>query len=596
MCCFAVGLYCRAIRLVAGVVVFIVVAGCHAKALHEDPLSAVSSSQGSLSAVFAPIPQPTNPLRFLPAPVAASSVVNSSSRDQITAISDGPIRRADRQSLRSPAILPMNMVQGLFSVVVQKVPAHEVLFALARDSALQLDIVGQVSGDITMNAVDLPLNQILRKIAQQVDISYEFGPGSLRVVADVPKIRSYTVDYLNMSRSTQSRVDLATQIGSIRSTAGEGQQGSAGSNGSRMSIENSSVNDFWQTLTANITGILKGRVAGSDDQQSAGSDIFVNRESGIIAVRATNRQHRTIAALINDVVDSAKRQVLIEATVVEITLSDSFESGIDWRILDNNGGTAVDYAQILSATPAAAEALTAGSALLSYRNSRGSLGDVTATLKLLRQFGDVQVLSSPKIIALNNQPALLKVVDNRVYFTFEVDRQQDQNGDSRTIVDSTVHSVPIGLVMNVTPFINSENEVILNVRPTISRILNFAQDPGPALAGQTQIQNLIPEIQVREMESVMRVRSGEVAIIGGLMQNKVDKRNTGLPGVGRLPLLGKIFSRDTKKLEKTELLVFLRPTVMRSDDFKRDGDQLRRFVPYQNDRLLMSKTNTGIDP
>ena len=134
-----------------------------------------------------------------------------------------------------------------------------------------------------------------------------------------------------------------------------------------------------------------------------------------------------------------------------------------------------------------------------------------------------------------------------------------------------MHSVPVGIVMNVTPFISKNNEVILNVRPTISRILNFAEDPSPALAGQNQIRNLIPEIQVREMESLLRVQSGNVAIIGGLMQNKVDNRTSGVPGLGRLPVLGKLFSYETRELEKTELLIFLRPTVI--DDFNNKANK-----------------------
>jgi len=178
-------------------------------------------------------------------------------------------------------------------------------------------------------------------------------------------------------------------------------------------------------------------------------------------------------------------------------------------------------------------------ALFSYSNADSILGNLSATLKLLQQFGEVQVLSNPKIIAMNNQPAVLKVVDNRVYFTFEVDRLERENGDERTVVDSTVHSVPIGLVMSVTPFISRDHEVILNVRPTLSRILNFAEDPSPALAGQSQVRNLIPEIQVREMESLLRVQSGDVAIIGGLMQNKTDSRTNGVPGLMQIPLFGR---------------------------------------------------------
>ena len=280
-------------------------------------------------------------------------------------------------------------------------------------------------------------------------------------------------------------------------------------------------------------------------------------------VRATGKQHKFVESLITRVVDSAQRQVLIEATVVEVTLNVSFESGVDWQILDNNDGTAVDFVQLLTGSPAASEATTPETSILSYRNDNSRFGAVSATIKLLQQFGDVQVLSNPKIIALNNQPAVLKVVDNRVYFTFEIDRIERENGDDRTVVDSTIHSVPVGLVMSVTPFINDTGEVILNVRPTISRILNFASDPSPSLAGQNEVRNLIPEIQVREMESLLRVQSGDVAIIGGLMQNRVDDRNVGIPLIGTVPILGKVFSRTTRSVEKTELLVFLRPTVLK---------------------------------
>ena len=591
--------------------------GCHAKALrqHSQVEQAVEKP-----ALAAPIPAPTSAMPFLPAPLSkkagsttAGSITTGSGRAGESSVKTAlPYQRNRPQTgldyqqnssadhfvsgaeKRSAAPLYSH---GLFSVVVQSVPAQEVLFALARDSALDLDIIGVVAGTITLNAVNQPLQKILGKISRQVAIRYELTPGSLLVVADTAEIRSYRVDYPNISRSSQSRVDLSTQIGSLRTAGGE-EQNSASSNGSQMSIENNSQNRFWQTLTSNIAGIIgeEKTAAGADAEPPAGGNIFVNRESGIIAVRATDRQHRVIEQLIHEVVSSSKRQVLIEATVVEVTLSDNFESGIDWRILDNNGGTAFDYAQILSGTPSASEAITSNNELLSYRHSGGSLGDVTATLKLLQQFGEVQVLSSPKIITLNNQPAVLKVVDNRVYFTFEVGRQQRENGDLNTVVDSSVHSVPIGLVMNVTPFINGRDEVILNVRPTISRILNFATDPSPALAGQTEIENLIPEIQVREMESVLRVQSGEVAIIGGLMQNKVDNRNTGLPVVGQLPWLGKLFSRDTKKLEKTELLVFLRPTVMKGYDFKRNDDRLRRFVPHRKGQLLMGESGIRINP
>ncbi len=468
---------------------------------------------------------------------------------------------------------------GRYSVVVKNVPVDEVLFALAQDTALDLQIIGDLTGDITMNAIEQSLDVILKKIAAQAPIRVSYHRDAVVIEADTPFIRTYKVDYLNISRTTQTSVDLATQVGSIRNSPDD-PAGGAGENGSRMRIESSSENRFWEALKRSISGIVSG------SPEVAEAVIFVNAEAGLVTVRADSRQHAVVQALIDSTVDSARRQVLIEATVVEVTLNDSYESGVDWSLLDNNGGAAFDYAQLLGGMPPARDAGASPDALFTLSDIGGRYGDVTATLRLLQQFGDVQVLSSPKIIAMNNQPAVLKVVDNRVYFTFEVNQQQQENGDIQTRIDSNVHSVPVGLVMNVTAFVSQNDEVVLNVRPTISRILNFAEDPSPALAGQAQIKNLIPEIQVREMESMLRVSSGQVAIIGGLMQNRADNRSSGLPGISRVPLLGRLFSRDTNTVEKTELLVFLRPTVIHQADLRHHKAQLQRFLPVSSQHLL----------
>jgi len=449
---------------------------------------------------------------------------------------------------------------ALYSIAVQQVPVAQVLQALASDSKLKLDIVGDVKGDISLTMLDSPLELILDRITTLLPVRYEVQQDGLLVLQDTPVVRNYEVDYLNMQRLSESRVDLATQVGSISTSVEGDTSGQTGNNGSRLFVENKTQHNFWSSVVASINGLLGG---STEKDAKTNGNIFVNRESGIISVRALHSQHQSIEQLLSEVLDSAQRQVLIEATVVEVALNDRFESGVDWKLLAGSSDSSIDYSQIFSGTVEASDAVTPVNALLTFNNN-SSLGNLSATLKLLQQFGEVQVLSSPRIIAMNNQPAVLKVVDNRVYFTFEVDRMQRENGDESTVVDSTVHSVPIGLVMNVTPFINSHDEVILNVRPTISRILNFAEDPSPALAGQNEIRNLIPEIQVREIESLLRVSSGEVAVIGGLMQNKTDHRNNGVPGLQRIPWFGKLFSHDTRTVEKTELLIFLKPTVVKT--------------------------------
>ena len=353
--------------------------------------------------------------------------------------------------LPAPDLTNTRISSGLYTVSVNQVAASEVLLALARDTQLDLAINGSIDGQVTMNAVSQPLSVILEKMEQQVPIRYAIKGKSVTVSADVPYIKSYQVDYLNISRHAQSSVSLATQIGSLKTDINDEGLGNPASNGSAMRIQNESENSFWDSLVANIEGIIGDSAQLSDTQKAEGGNIFVNRESGFVSVRATGKQHKFVESLITRVVESAQRQVLIEATVVEVTLNDSFESGVDWQILDNNDGTAVDFVQLLTGSPAASEATTPETSILSYRNNNSRLGYVSATIKLLQQFGDVQVLSNPKIIAMNNQPAVLKVVDNRVYFTFEIDRIERENGDDRTVVDSTIHSVPVGCLLYTSP-------------------------------------------------------------------------------------------------------------------------------------------------
>ena len=463
----------------------------------------------------------------------------------------------------TPVTEPAPVERELYTVIADRVPVKEILTSIARDASTQVSFVGDVAGYVSLSITNQPLEFILQQISLQAQVRVEMQGGRILLIEDKPYIRTYEIDYLNVQRIADSRVDLATQIGSIRTTLDEAGGAQAGNNGSQLTVENKTVNALWESVVHSISGILGEQVAADN---SGSENVFVSQESGIVSVRARKAEHSAIQMLLEKITESAQRQVLIEATVVEVALNDRYESGVDWRVLAGDGNETFQFSQILAGLPQAAT--TPVTALFTYNNTDSILGNLSATLKLLQQFGEVQVLSRPTIIALNNQPAVLKVVDNRVYFTFEVERLERDNGDERTVVESTVHSVPIGLVMNVTPFITRDQEVILNVRPTISRILNFAEDPSPALAGQTEVRNLIPEIQIREMESLLRVQSGNVAIIGGLMQNKVDNRTAGVPGLQQLPVLGRLFTHEIRDIEKTELLVFLKPTVI---DHNRDG-------------------------
>lgn len=448
---------------------------------------------------------------------------------------------------------PAHVKRG-FTVQLISAPIGQVLHNLANDAKLALQMNQALSGSVTLLANNQSLEQVLTQIALQVPIYWLISDGVLHLWGDQPYTQSYAVDYLNLDRSTRSKVGLATQVGTLNSGVDGGSSGV--SNSSQTSLENSADHHFWASLTNDMNGLVQR--AG----QSAQPSFTINRDAGMITLHAPAQVHGVLKKYLLQLNDSAQRQVLIEATVVEVALSNDFQAGIDWQLLsDKSDG--VSAAQILSGAPqvnaSSVDRIAAPNGLLSLVQ-RTKNGTVTATLNLLEQFGDVRILSKPRIIALNNQSSVLKVVDNRVYFTVNVERSRSELKDE-IITETEIHTVPVGLVMNVTPYIDKAGGVMLNVRPTLSRILGFVDDPNPELAA-ADVRNSVPEIQVREMESMLRVNSGEVAVIGGLMQEMQDGSDRQLPGLASIPLIGALFRQQRKQRRQTELLIVLKPTVL----------------------------------
>jgi general secretion pathway protein D len=456
-----------------------------------------------------------------------------------------------------------------FTVVATDLPASELLFALARDARLNLDIDPAIDGRVSINAIDQTLPQILKRVSRQVALRYYLDGPNLVVVVDKPFTRVYRIDYLNMSRETTTSIDVATQIASTGTVAGGG--GGGGGSNSSASVQSESTNDFWSTLEKNIQAM-----ASPDD---VGGSVITNRESGTISVRTTAAAHKEIQGFIDAVMGSARRQVLIEATVVEVTLNDDFQAGVDWSRLAVGDGWSVNQ-NVLAETIGATTSPVVSALYSNSNNER----DISAAIKALDAFGDVSVMSSPKIMALNNQTSILKVVDNIVYFTQDIDREPaTDNSPAVVTVENTVNTVPVGFVMNVTPYISEGNEIILNIRPTISRVLRFVRPPNLIIPGTSTPleQSEVPEIQVREMESVLRVASGNTAVIGGLMQDSAAEQSSGAPGLHDVKGFGLLFGTKSREYDKTELVIFLRPRVIDNASLDTSMQDFKKFLKPQ---------------
>ncbi len=475
--------------------------------------------------------------------------------------------------LNSPGLMPPRPQPRpeTYTVVVNGVPAQELLFSLARDANLNVDIHPDIEGLVSINAINQTLPQILDRIAKQVSLRYQLDGTTLVLEPDAPYWKNYVVDYVNMARDTTSEVGVATQISTAGGGVGDSSSSSSSSRGniSNTKVKNKASHHFWEVLEKNILAIL----GGDHGTHEGHSPVVVNALSGMISVHASHAKQREVQAFVDQALSSALRQVLIEMTIVEVDLSDRYQAGVDWQSLASGDGFSI-LSSMTGSNLATPPVLSLG-----YQNTTSSGRNVSTTLRMLESFGDVKVLSSPKIMALNNQTALLKVVDEKVYFTVDMETIiGDVGKPDRFIYTSEIHTVPVGLVMSVTPQINSVDSITLSIRPTISRITGYAVDPAPRLAN-SGFDNLIPEIQVREMESLLQIVNGQMVVMGGLMQNKVDKTTEGVPLLSDLPWVGPLFRYKDDIHRKSELVIFLRPTVVKGTSAEADLSAYSHLLP-----------------
>jgi general secretion pathway protein D len=467
--------------------------------------------------------------------------------------------------------------QETFTVVVDNVPVDKLLFALARDANLNIDIHPGIKGSITLNAVNQTLTQLLERIANQIDLRYQLNGTHLIISPDLPYLRLYQIDYVNLARESTSEISVATQIISNvnrrvgGSSGGGGDSGGGGSanNNSTTQIKNKSDNRFWEILKENIQAILASHQT-QDKPSNIEDNVIINPQSNVISIRATHKQHEEIQRFLDQVIANVQKQVLIAATIVEVRLNDNYQAGVDWRRI---AGDFTYQQSLLKGNLSQDSPFYA----IGYSNPESAFGNISAMVRLLEEFGTVKVISSPQIMALNNQTAILKVVDNLVYFTTEV-KISETEARSRETYTTKVSTVPVGLVMSVTPQISDNDEVILNIRPTISRVLDYKVDPNPVLA-QAGTINRIPQIEVREIESILKVNNSDIAIIGGLMQDSTRQNKQGVPVLSQLPLIGDLFSYRNDNYAKSELIIFLRPTVIKDASVSGDLHNYRRYLP-----------------
>jgi MSHA type pilus biogenesis protein MshL len=482
-----------------------------------------------------------------------------------------------------PNTLPLAVAPGLghdklVSVTVSdNVPLRDVLIELAREAKVNLELDPRVEGGIIFSAHDQPFDEVLRRICNLAGLRAKTEGNFVHIEMDDAYQETYQLDYLSLARRSSSETSIATNVfdvdvtngssGASGNSSASSSNGAATQNNSLSKISGTSEADFWSEVEKSVTQILAS--TGKKSAKETATNFSIDRQAGMVTVYGDSRQQTAVSDYFQKLKRKAYAQVLIDARIIEVELSDEFKSGINWRTLFSG---AFNAAANFGPAAAAAPFLTATSATSGVFTAAVNNHDFAGILNFVRTFGTTRVLSAPRLTVLNNQTAMLKVATNQVYFVTQAQftTVTNANGSAVTttpVYTSTPRTVPVGLVMTVQPAIDVEhNRITMTLRPTVSRVVGQVDDPSIGLnAAQAGVNNpvesQIPVLAVREMDSVIQMRSGEVAVMGGLMQDQSINTDAGVPGLDETPIVGILAkSRDNQGIT-TELVILLRATI-----------------------------------
>jgi len=459
-----------------------------------------------------------------------------------------PVKK--KTSIDTPEPLPSCFYKRISLSTSGSVPLKEIFLSLGQQSQANFVISPAVEGSAVIHVSNRPLIELIQDLCVSHKLRYTMSRQCMKIEPDRPYLKTYQLDFLILGRSNQNRFSIATDV----FTGPENTQGNA-ENTSSTTLTAETKTDFWQEVIDNLDTILN--VEQSDQPPSRYS---VHKQGGLISVFATQLQHELLTKYLKTLRASVERQVLIEAKILEVNLKDEYKSGINWNIVRDHFLLQAPLGSI--AMPGAFDKNNAPQK--NIFNIGGSVKEVTGLLSLLSRFGTVRTLSNPRLTVINNQSAVLKVATNKVYFKLNYTRDYNYfDKREQVYVSSDVKTVPIGLVMVVQPCIRQEDgKIIMTLRPTISRVIQEVADPAVGIASGQKQASYVPEVQVRELDSVLAMNSGETVVVGGLMEERADNDKTTVPVLSDVPLLGSLFEGSSNERQVTELVIFLNAVII----------------------------------
>lgn len=487
-----------------------------------------------------------------------------------------------------------------FRIQANQVEARAFFASLVKGTEFSVAVHPNVAGRITLNVSDVTLDDILSVVQDMYGYDVvktgkviQVYPAGLRTVT-IP------VDYIQFQRSGRSLTSIVT--GSITSNESSGganrnsessskrsEDGSNSSSSSQVStssnggtrIETLTESNFWPLLQQAVS-----RLIGSGDGQS----VVVTPQASVITVRAYPDEIREVRQFLGVSQQRMQRQVILETKILEVTLSDGYQQGINWsKMFTSSGGTQYqigsgaitkdDNGNILTQTLPGLSSI--GSLLGGQSNMVVSGGSFEAVLSFMSTQGDLNVLSSPRVTAANNQKAVIKVGSDEYYVTAM--SSVAGSGDSANVApEVTLTPFFSGISLDVTPQIDDDGNVFLHVHPAVIEVETDVKNL--KLGGNFSDVSLpLAKSSIRESDSVIRARDGDVVVIGGLMKSNTIDRVSKVPFLGDIPALGHLFRNTNKLTQKTELVILLKPTVVGVNtwqkELERSRDLLQEWFP-----------------
>lgn len=478
--------------------------------------------------------------------------------------------------------------QRRFNIAANNADANSFFNALAMQHGISIAVHPDVVGTISLNLRQATLSDSLAALSQLYGYGIEHKNGIYQVFPNGVRSKTFNVNYLMLSRQGQSKTAISgSSLNSTDTRAGANSDRDSGSNDATR-INTESNNDFWQDLESALS-----RLIGSKDERV----VVTNAQAGLVTVRAAPEELALVEDFLRQAERQLKRQVVLEARIIEVELNKGYEQGIDWSNLQagtgNNitpphrvtGGTVNSYPGFLSPIGK----MLGGGAVFNFTD-----GNFSAMIKLLETQGEVNTLSNPRIATSNNQKAVIKVGTDEYFVTNFTLESTTTNGVTQQTPDIELKPFFSGISLDVTPQISDDNRVLLHIHPTVSEVTDGDKRID---FGTGAVTLPLARSTVRESDTIVEARSGEMIVIGGLMQEKQRESSSGVPVLSSIPVLGNLFKNRAVGTLKSELVILLRPMVVAEntwqDELQRSRNLLEKWYPEPRPLALGSGITTG---